>query len=702
MGNSSSSEDESAKENTKTEERPQKKHIRTRRTQRRKRFLQIGKFSISVVKGSIIDQTTDVIVTGSVPSLELNKARTSKLLLDKAGDSIQDECKEKYPSGITFSDVAITGPGRLDCQHIFHVTIQKFSSKGDEKNLEKCIMNCLAEADRLGMTSIAFPALGTGFLGYPPKLVAAAMFHAVENFDKGRTKASLKIINCVVFADDTFKEILTEAKIRATSKGLEELSLVTRASCSSNMGKIHISVIVDTITSQTADVIVCTCSSNLKLCSRPGLPKNLVEVAGSVIQSELDRRYPNGMKVGDLVVTNGYNLKCRKVYFGCLSPFFGEKKEDQLPEQVLYSFVYKCLASASKHGCKSLTLPALGTGYLKFPPDLAASKVIQAIKDFHNKEQQTSLREVKIVIFGGTNDWAKIEKAYIKSCTPQSGNPNEGHKQPLQTVPPKGTRAYFKYKYLEEPKPPSYWTHFKNSKTIKEWNTTAKGNTAVRKQPGLNISKAISSAFTKTLRTQCTIVSIERIENISLYENYVHECQRMFRKASINGACIPLASTKGSRGEAACMKHIDDDTKKYLHPEINEVYLFHGTKRNLVDIIGQQGFDDRLAKMNFGRLRLGNGVYSAEESYVSKGYTDGNDQCKMFLMRVCLGDVYTTPQNIEKLTRPPCKSGCIGVCTDHPDLFDSVVGEWPGMCREFTVYDRAKCYPEYIITYTIP
>ncbi|XP_063446738.1 uncharacterized protein LOC134726268 [Mytilus trossulus] len=133
MGNSSSSEDESAKENKKTAETPQKKHTRIRRTQRRKRFLQIGKFSISVVKGSIIDQITDVIVTGSVPSLELNKARTSKLLLDKAGDSIQDECKEKYPSVITFSDVAITGPGRLDCQHIFHVTIQKFSSKGDER-----------------------------------------------------------------------------------------------------------------------------------------------------------------------------------------------------------------------------------------------------------------------------------------------------------------------------------------------------------------------------------------------------------------------------------------------------------------------------------------------------------------------------------------------------------------------------------------
>lgn len=272
----------------------------------------------------------------------------------------------------------------------------------------------------------------------------------------------------------------------------------------------------------------------------------------------------------------------------------------------------------------------------------------------------------------------------------------------LQTVPPRGTRAYFKYKYLEEPRPPSYWTHFKNSKTIKEWNTTAKGNTTVRKQPGLNITKTISSAFSKTSKKQVSIVSIERIENISLYENYVHECQRMFRKANVNGACIPLEATKGSRGGAECMKHIDEEMKKYLHPEINEVYLFHGTKRNLVDIIGQQGFDDRLAKMNFGTLRLGNGVYSAEESHVSNGYTDGNGQCKMFLMRVCLGDVYTTPQNIEKLTRPPCKSGCIGVCTSHPDLFDSVVGEWQGYCREFTVYDRAKCYPEYIITYTIP
>ena len=65
---------------------------------------------------------------------------------------------------------------------------------------------------------------------------------------------------------------------------------------------------------------------------------------------------------------------------------------------------------ANKYGCKSIAFPALGTSNLKFPPDLASSKVVQAVKDFSNNNPQTSLREVKIVIYGGTSDWAKIEK----------------------------------------------------------------------------------------------------------------------------------------------------------------------------------------------------------------------------------------------------------------------------------------------------
>ena len=80
---------------------------------------------------------TDVIVAGTVPNLELDKARTSKLLLESAGDSIQDECSENYPQGITFGDVAVTGPGSSDCQNIFFVTLQKYTNTGDQKVIRK-------------------------------------------------------------------------------------------------------------------------------------------------------------------------------------------------------------------------------------------------------------------------------------------------------------------------------------------------------------------------------------------------------------------------------------------------------------------------------------------------------------------------------------------------------------------------------------
>ena len=82
------------------------------------------------------------------------------------------------------------------------------------------------------------------------------------------------------------------------------------------------------------DVIVNTCAPDFKLSSRQGLPKTISDAAGSALQSEIDSRYPNGIKIGDIAVTNGYSLKCRKIYHGCLSPFFGKGTADQLPEKV--------------------------------------------------------------------------------------------------------------------------------------------------------------------------------------------------------------------------------------------------------------------------------------------------------------------------------------------------------------------------------
>lgn len=76
---------------------------------------------------------------------------------------------------------------------------------------------------------------------------------------------------------------------------------------------------------------------------------------------------------------------------------------------------------------------------------------------------------------------------------------------------------------------------------------------------------------------------------------------------------------------------------------------------------------------------------------------DTNGWCPMFLMRMCLGDIYMTNQSSSGIRRPPCKKCGLQVCTSHQELFDSVVANL--MYREFVVYDRCQTYPEYIIWY---
>jgi O-acetyl-ADP-ribose deacetylase (regulator of RNase III) len=52
---------------------------------------------------------------------------------------------------------------------------------------------CLKEAEERKLSSIAFPALGTGILGYPPCLTAKTMFDAVEEYQKTLSPLTLRV-----------------------------------------------------------------------------------------------------------------------------------------------------------------------------------------------------------------------------------------------------------------------------------------------------------------------------------------------------------------------------------------------------------------------------------------------------------------------------------------------------------------------------
>lgn len=47
----------------------------------------------------------------------------SESILRAAGKSLKKECEKKYPGGIKYGQVAVTGGHRLKCKNIYHGTL---------------------------------------------------------------------------------------------------------------------------------------------------------------------------------------------------------------------------------------------------------------------------------------------------------------------------------------------------------------------------------------------------------------------------------------------------------------------------------------------------------------------------------------------------------------------------------------------------
>ena len=72
----------------------------------------------------------DVYVNTTNTKLDLSSGAVSQALLKAGGPDLQAECKKKAP--ISVGDVAVTGGGKLECLHIFHVVIPSYDGPGGQ------------------------------------------------------------------------------------------------------------------------------------------------------------------------------------------------------------------------------------------------------------------------------------------------------------------------------------------------------------------------------------------------------------------------------------------------------------------------------------------------------------------------------------------------------------------------------------------
>ncbi|KAJ8321584.1 hypothetical protein KUTeg_000864 [Tegillarca granosa] len=234
---------------------------------------------ISLIVGDIAKTQADVLVCTVSHDLNLAAGRASSGLLKAGGDSLQCECRTKFPNGIKDGEIVSVKGGNLSCKEVYFGALPRWNA---ESLPDKC------------------------------------------------------------------------------------------------------------------DVIVCGTSKELNLSAGKSC-KNLLQFGGKKLQDECKKKYPEGIKEGEIAVVKGCgNLKCKEVYFGALPDW---KTEQSKHRKMLWKFVESCMLKAHESGHSTIVFAALGTGALGYPPDRAAHLMYDSVIKFDNShDTRSALKNVKFVV----------------------------------------------------------------------------------------------------------------------------------------------------------------------------------------------------------------------------------------------------------------------------------------------------------------
>ena len=168
-----------------------------------------GRTTVSVQQGDITRLQVDAIVNAANTHLWMGGG-VAGAIKRAGGAEIEQEAVALGPIGM--GEAVVTGAGRLPCRHVIHAATMGQDLTTSAAAIRSATRSSLRAAEAAGLTSLAFPALGTGVGGFP--LDEAAQLMIEETVACLRGESTLKTIIFVGFnaeAAEAFGRALEEA-----------------------------------------------------------------------------------------------------------------------------------------------------------------------------------------------------------------------------------------------------------------------------------------------------------------------------------------------------------------------------------------------------------------------------------------------------------------------------------------------------------
>jgi O-acetyl-ADP-ribose deacetylase (regulator of RNase III) len=161
--------------------------------------VKVGSTIFSIEQGDITEAEVDAIVNAANATLSMGTG-VAGAMKRKGGTVIEEEAKRQGP--IEPGEAVLTVAGNLPATHVIHAALGP-DLKTNPERVGAATRSSLELAERHKISSIAFPALGSGTGGVPPEQTAEAMVSAiVEHVRKGNT--SLRKVVFVLYQKEAF------------------------------------------------------------------------------------------------------------------------------------------------------------------------------------------------------------------------------------------------------------------------------------------------------------------------------------------------------------------------------------------------------------------------------------------------------------------------------------------------------------------
>ena len=168
----------------------------------------IGPTTVSIALGDITDAEVDAIVNAANADL-LMATGVASAMKRKGGTVIEEDAVRQGP--IEIGEAVLTVAGNLPATHVIHAATMGPAVKPDVEKIAAATRSSLAICEKHRLTSIAFPALGSGAGGVPPAQSADAMLTTVVTHLKGGN-SSLKKVLFVLYQEEAQKAFTNTLK----------------------------------------------------------------------------------------------------------------------------------------------------------------------------------------------------------------------------------------------------------------------------------------------------------------------------------------------------------------------------------------------------------------------------------------------------------------------------------------------------------